>query len=329
MSRKDLSKNYKKKTPYEHIVDAPDSYIGSIDKIEDSIYVFDDTCNKFVKKRIEYVPGLQRIYEEILLNAFDHQVRKATNCNQIKVEINKEEGWVSVWNNGKGIPVQIHTEYKIPIPELIFANLRTSSNYDKKEKRIVGGKNGYGAKLTNIFSNRFILETIDEESGQKYIQECSNNMKTLGKPKITSNKGKPYTKITFYPDFNKFGKDEDQVGITGYTDDMIAYMKKRVYDIACCTKKSVNVSFNGEKIKIKNIQDYMKMFFQEERKIVYEEVNDRWTIGVCLAEDGFEQISFVNGIHTNDGGTHVDYISKKVVKEVVEILKKKSKNGKK
>ena len=87
MSKKDLSKNYAKKTQYEHIVDLPDSYIGSIEKIQEELYIIDDETNKFIKKKIEFVPGLQRIYEEILLNSFDQQVRKNTGCNQIKIEV--------------------------------------------------------------------------------------------------------------------------------------------------------------------------------------------------------------------------------------------------
>lgn len=329
MSKKDLSKNYDKKTQYEHIVDLPDSYIGSIEKIQEELYIINNDTNKFIKKKIEFVPGLQRIYEEIILNAFDQQVRKGTGCNQLKIEVNREEGWVSVWNNGCGIPVQIHSEHKIWIPEMVFTNLLTSSNYKKGEKRITGGKNGYGAKLTNIFSNKFIIETIDAIHGKKYIQECSNNMLTISKPKITSNKNKPYTKITFYPDFAKFGKDDIlDDGISGYSEDMVSYMKKRAIDIACCTKKSVSVWFNGEKIKIKTIQDYMKMYFEESKKIVCEVVNDRWTVGMCVAEDSFEQVSFVNGINTYQGGTHVNYITNKIVKEVGDIIKKKCKTVK-
>lgn len=325
----DLSKNYAKKTQYEHIVDLPDSYIGSIEKIQEELYIIDDITNKFVKKKIEFIPGLQRIFEEIILNAFDQQVRKNTGCNKIKIEINKEEGWVSVWNNGNGIPVQMHSKHNIWIPELIFTNLLTSSNYKKGEERITGGKNGFGSKLCNIFSNKFIVETVDAINKKKYIQESCNNMLTIKKPKITTNTGKPYTKITFYPDFSKFGKDNlEDVGITGYSNDIIAYMKKRVIDIACCTKKDVSVWFNNEKIKIKSIQDYMKMYFDESKKIVCEKINDRWTIGMCVADDNFEQISFVNGINTYQGGTHVNYISNKIVKEIADIIKKKCKTVK-
>lgn len=324
MSKKDLSKNYQKKSQYEHIVDLPDSYIGSIEKIKSNLYLIDNESGKIIKKEIEFIPGLQRIFEEVLLNAFDQQTRKSTGTNQIKVEVNKEEGWVSVFNNGKGIPTQVHTQHKIHIPQMIFGELLTSSNYKKGEKRITGGKNGYGAKLCNIFSNKFVIETIDDD--KKYIQIFTENMKKIGKPKITkSNTKNQYTKITFYPDFTKFNTEDP---ITGFTDDMIAYMKKRCYDIAACSKKDTGVWFNKEKIKIKTMKDYMKLYFNNDKKYVVEEVSDRWTVGMCVAEDGFEQISFVNGIYTNDGGTHVNYITNKIVKEVKEVISKKSKSVK-
>ena len=72
--------------------------------------------------------------------------------NLIKVEINIENGYISVWNNGKGIPIEIHKEHKCYVPELIFGQLLTSSNYDDDEQKVTGGRNGFGAKLANIFS---------------------------------------------------------------------------------------------------------------------------------------------------------------------------------
>ena len=319
--KKDLSKNYQKKTQYEHIVDVPDTYIGSIEKIEKEVFLLNDD-NKIVKKEIEFIPGLQRIFEEILLNAFDHQSRINANCNTIKIDVSPTS--VSVWNNGAGIPIQIHSDYKIWIPELIFANLLTSSNYKKGEKRITGGKNGYGAKLSNIFSTKFIVETND--GNNKYVQICSDNMTKIGKPKITSAKTKnTYTKITFYPDFKMFNRDNP---ITEFSPEMMKYMQKRVYDISACVRKGVSVFWNKQKIKIKDAKDYVKLYVNDNRKIVHEVVNDRWTVAMCLADDGAEDLSFVNGIFTNEGGTHINYVANQIVKEVKKAVAKKAKNVK-
>merc|ERR1712096_80318 len=106
--------------------------------------------------------GLYKIFDEILVNAADNKQRDK-NMSRIKIDINREEGTIQVWNDGKGIPVHMHSEHKMYIPEMIFGHLLTSSNYDDKQKKVTGGRNGYGAKLCNIFSKAFTLETSSKE----------------------------------------------------------------------------------------------------------------------------------------------------------------------
>jgi DNA topoisomerase-2 len=316
---KKIADKYQKKTPLEHIIDLPDTYIGSVDKIDEKLYVFDDKTNKIVKKTIQYIPGLERIFEEILLNAFDQTVRIGSGTTKIKVEIDKEKNKITIYNDGAGIPVIYKENEKVFIPEMIFGQLLTSGNYTKGEKRITGGKNGYGAKLANIFSTEFTLETVDEERKKKFKMTWKNNMRKKGKEKITDSDKKGYTKITFSPDLKRFG-------ITGLNDNIISLMKKRVYDIAVNSHKDVSVYYNSSKIPIKKFEDYIKLYLKEgeEKKIVVDEIsNERWSIGIFMNDDNFEQVSFVNGINTNLGGTHVDYITKKIVKEFLEKLKKK------
>lgn len=77
---------------------------------------------------------------------------------------------MQVWNNGKGVPVEVHAKEKVYVPELIFGHLLTSSNYDDTEQKTTGGRNGFGAKLANIYSTEFIIETADGERGKKYKQ---------------------------------------------------------------------------------------------------------------------------------------------------------------
>ena len=149
---------YKKKDLHQHILDRPDSYIGSITNTTEERFVYTKDVNnevKIVKKVVEYNPGMIKIFDEILVNAIDHSVRDKT-VNMIKVNIDKKSGMISVYNNGKGVPVVKHKEYGIYIPELIFGNLLTSSNYDDTQKRIVGGRNGLGSKVVGIFSSLFV-----------------------------------------------------------------------------------------------------------------------------------------------------------------------------
>jgi len=81
--------------------------------------------------------------------------------NQIKVNIDRARNIISIWNNGKGVPVVIHKEYGVYMPELVFGHVMKSSNYDESIKKITGGRNGFGAKITNIFSDKFMITTSD------------------------------------------------------------------------------------------------------------------------------------------------------------------------
>ena len=125
-----------------------------------------------VKKKVTYVPGLIKLFDEILVNAGDNTKEDET-CNLIKVSIDRDENSISVWNNGKGIDVEIHPKHNMLVPELIFGELLTSTNYDDTEKRVTGGRNGYGAKLVNIYSTEFEVETVDIETFNSFAN-CFN-----------------------------------------------------------------------------------------------------------------------------------------------------------
>src|SRR5690606_12081996 len=184
------------------------------------------------------------------------------------------------------------------VPELIFGVLLTSSNYDDNEKKVTGGRNGYGAKLANIFSTEFIVETADKNTKQKYRQVWSDNMRKVNPPKITSNSKDEYTKVTFKPDLKRFGMES-------LDDDFEAIVKRRVYDMAGVVR-GVKVFLNGERIKVKTFKDYIEMYVNaiqnesgegaSKQKIVYEKVNDRWEVGFAVSDGTFQNISFVNSI---------------------------------
>ena len=152
----------------------------------------------------------------------------------------------SIYNDGNGIDVAKHpTEIDskgepIWIPSLILGELLTSKNYNKKGKT-TGGKNGFGAKLVNLFSKWFKVETVDHVRGLKFVQEFKDNMSIKGKPKVTNVKGKPYTKISWIVDFERFS-------VSHYSDDMVNLMMRRVYDIAGVTDNSVNIYYNGKRL---------------------------------------------------------------------------------
>merc|ERR1719399_2039872 len=99
----------------------------------------------------------------------------------IKVVVDEKAGMISVENNGKGLPVEIHKEHNMYVPEMVFGHLLTSDNYDDDEEKVTGGRNGYGAKLTNIFSTKFMITCADGKRGKRYEQVWEANMGTKSK----------------------------------------------------------------------------------------------------------------------------------------------------
>jgi DNA topoisomerase-2 len=313
---KTIEETYVKKTQIEHVYDLPDTYIGSVENTELETWVYNELTDKMEFRNITYIPGLYKIFDEILVNATDHHVRcdndnKILNkVTMISVNFISDNKTISICNNGHGIPVIKHEKHDVYIPQLLFGELLTSSNYDKNEKRVTGGKNGIGGAACNVFSTMFKVETVDSDRQLKYIQIFEKNMSIVHPPEITKFTGKPYTKIEFSPDLVRFGIDK--IG-----DDTIALMKKRVIDITACTNKSVTVMLNDKKIESKSLEKYVDYYLDGDVEKVYEEVNDRWEVIVCVNPDTkFEQVSFVNGISTLKGGKHVDYAVNGIIKKL-------------
>jgi len=346
-----LANKYQQKTDKEHVLDNPDTYIGSIENIESTMFVLpnievEGQIEKIVQKNIPYNPALYKLFDEAIVNARDHIVRMiqatsattsetsaattpnatAKNVTYIDVQIDQTSGAITIVNDGNGIDIAIHPETKKWIPHMVFAELRTSTNYDKTEKKIVGGKNGYGVKLIYIWSTFGYIETVDHTRGLKYYQEFRNNLDLIGEPVITKVKSaKPYTKISFTPDYARLGL------IGGLTPDMMTLLKRRVYDIAAVSDhsaKKVKVIYNGTQVPVKHFQGYIDLYLgtKEECKRVYESQGDRWEYAVALAPTHeFTQVSFVNGIATYKGGKHVDYLIGQIVRKLTEYIEKKKK----
>ena len=331
----DLFFDVQQKTDKQHILDNPDTYIGSVESIDADMWIMSEDDDKqsaspykIVEKNINYIPGLFKLFDEGIVNCRDHVVRMKTKfdanvenalpVSHIDISI-ETDGSITMINDGNGIDVA--QKDGVWIPELVFGHLRTSTNYNKEEKKIVGGKNGFGFKLVLIWSSYGRIETIDHIRGLKYIQEYKNNLDEICKPSITKCKNKPYTKITFKPDFAR-------LGISGLTSDMISLLKKRVYDIGAITDKNIKVKYNNELVPVKNFEQYISMYIGDKSSAprVYEDNGERWEYAVALTPaDEFVQVSFVNGIHTSKGGKHVEYILNQIIRKLVDFIEKKKK----
>jgi DNA topoisomerase-2 len=311
-NNKTIEDTYQKKSQLEHVLHRPGMYIGDIETVSNERWVI--VNEKFVRKTVSYSPGLYKIFDEIFTNATDHSQRDPT---MKKIQVNfMDSGEISIMNDGEGIPIEIHKELGKYVPEIIFGEFHTSSNYDDTEKRTVGGLNGYGSKLTNAFSKKFTVEICD--SSKHFIQTWENNMTVKSEPKIKTKKGKSFTKISFIPDYNRFG-------MTTLDADTRALFLSRVYEGSAITNKNVSIYFDDQKIPTKNFEDFVNLFTDSPR--VYCKINERWEVAVVLnTYDKFSQVSFVNGISTSEGGTHVDYITNQIVYSLKEQIEKKAKD---
>ena len=323
--KKSIEETYQKKTQLEHIVARPDMYIGSCERITEDVWVYDKIAEQMVQRKCSWIPGLYKIFDEILVNSADNKVRDPKGQTTVHVEIDKEAGKISVRNNGEGIPVQKHKEHNIWIPEMIFGHLLTSSNYDDSEAKVTGGRNGFGAKLTNVFSKKFIAETSHRKSKARFKMVWKKGMTEHDTPEVNpiNASDEDYTKISFWPDFSKFGMENME-------DDIYDIMCRRVIDLAGVSETSMKVYLNGEKVKVDNFQSYINLyptFGEDTSEKNFAIINNRWQVGVRISNIGFQQVSFVNSIATTRGGNHVNYIVGQIVDKVIEQAKKKAKGS--
>jgi DNA topoisomerase-2 len=329
---KTASETYQKLTQLEHILKRPDTYIGSTERTEQPMWVFNkETVQMELRPKVGFVPGLYKIFDEILVNAADNKQRDST-MSYMKININRAEGFISVENNGKGIPVEMHEKEKVYVPELVFGHLLAGSNFDDSEKKTVGGRNGYGAKLCNVFSTEFTLECQDSKNGKRYKQTWRDNMSKMDKAKISNSKSSDFVRVTFKPDWAKFG-------MSAIDDDLESLLYRRVYDMAG-TVRNVKVYLNDNLIKL-DFRKYCEMYAKaiaHERSleegteaptatVILEDSkgHSRWEVAFAVSDGTFQQVSFVNNIATTSGGPHVNYIADQICESLLKTLTKKKK----
>jgi DNA topoisomerase-2 len=306
-----------KLTHIEHVLKRPDSYVGPVELGTEPYWILDG--DKFSKKNLKYSPALLKIFDEILVNAIDRNSLHPKQVSSISIAIDKDVGSVTIENNGPlgGIGVRMHEKEGLWNPELVFGHLLTSTNYDDTQKRIVGGRNGYGAKLANIYSTEFSIVIKDHETKQMYTQSWSKNMTVCDPPKIKKHSGATSSvAITFTPEWKRFGMSK-------MDDTIYKIFQKRVWDANICTTQNCKVKFNGNVLTKQTFETYAKMHEGVEDVTCVN--GDRWSVCIGPAENGMEQVSFVNGLCTNKGGTHVDHAANLIANGIIDEMAKKIK----
>ncbi|ORM40063.1 DNA topoisomerase 2 [Babesia sp. Xinjiang] len=324
--QKTIEQRYQKKSQLEHILLRPDTYIGNTELLSQQMWVYNTESKRMVYESVTFIPGLYKIFDEILVNAADVHARQQsdpslTKMTCIKVKFNKDTGAITVFNDGEPIPIQIHKEHNVYVPEMIFGELLTSDNYDDEDGRITGGRNGFGAKLTNIFSKSFSVTCGDSKRRKQFAMKWEENMKKIASPaKVAPYHGKDFVKITFIPDYQRFG-------IETMDDGTLKVLMKRVYDVAGTT--GLKVYWNDEKLPVSDFKQYTSLYFEDDVPVVkvYDKVH-RWEVMVSATDgSGFQQVSFVNNITTLKGGTHVQHVLDPLVAALTSKVKSKNKDG--
>ena len=317
--RTSVEKTYRKMNQREHIIKRPEMYVGQTHKVHEAWWTYDARENTMHLANTSYVPAFYKIFDEILVNASDNKVRDQASQTYIKVTADESTGRISVENDGSGIPVKMHEEYKMWVPQLIFGNLLTSSNYDDSVKRTTGGCYGYGAKLTNIFSSNFEVETYDPHTNRHFSMAWSNNMQDAGEPKVTENyRSTPleerlkdgFTRISYLPDYKRLDMPD------GLTPAMFGMVQRRVIDLAGILGETATVYLNERVVDVQSFEKYARLFPIKPEGIVHRKY-PRWEITVGMsADEKFHGVSFVNSTFTSKNGTHLRYVLDAIITEI-------------
>lgn len=320
-----MATKYVKLDQRSHVLKRPGMYIGSIVPDSENLWIFNEESKQIVQENISWVPGLYKIYDEIVVNALDqikrlkHSDSTSKHVKEMKVSIDQVSGEIMVYNDGDGIEINYNDKHQMYDPELIFGNMLTSSNYVENEKLNIGGQNGIGSKACNIFSTRFAVETVDAKKKKIYRQTWFNNMQDKTDPEIEKYSKYPYTKVTFVPDYEKFG-------IEGLTNDIARLFQKRVYDLCALTDVKIKVYLNDELLNVKGFEKYVDLYNLDQDKPAFDS-NDKWNVGAMFSDSGFQHVSFVNGICTQKGGKHLEYVTNSITKKLSELITKRRKTN--
>lgn len=308
-NKRTLEQEYKILDDIQHCLARPGRYIGSVKTQREEHFVCENVNEPMILKEIDYNAGFLKLFDEIITNSVDESKRNGSKLDTIKVDISPE-GAITIKDNG-GIPVKIHKEYGDYLPKMIFGELKAGQNFnDKEDKRTGGGTHGEGATLVNIFSKFFKLSTCDGK--KRYAITWTNNMRNVEKPNITNN-SRNGTEIQWLTDWSVFG-------LKGLTDDLEHLLCRRVVDLAGLNPK-LKFYWKGTLIKINSWNDYVRLYQDNVETIQ----SGGWNLSIGTSDVGFKHLSFVNGVHTKDGGTHLDWVLDEVVSEIRDVIKKKYK----
>lgn len=319
---KKIEEIYQSMDQITHILKRPGMYIGSIKEEETQSFIYSSEDAKMVLKDVHYTPALLKIIDEAISNSCD-EFRRKTNMGLDKIQVTvTKKGHIEIYDNG-GIPIVIHKTAGVYVPEFIFGELRTSSNYNDNDEREGVGTNGIGVKLTGILATTFKVESADGK--KSFSRSWSNNMRDRNDDLEIKSCNDHYTKISFDIDFDKF-----ECG-TELSEDFIDIIEKRCIDAAAANSglKVVFVYKDGKKTIRKTDWHFRKFEHYIDLYSNYVDIEESCSFSdnmkkVWVFPDGNINVGFVNGALCSKG-THIRAIRTEVNKAISDHIKTKNK----
>lgn len=341
------AQDYKKYDHRTHVYMKPDTYIGSDEETERPEWLYNFDSNTIVNGSVKFPPGCERLFLEILTNASDNVGRsRRAGVDPGPINITMSNRTITIINYGLPIPVELAFDEKTGtttdqyVPTMIFGDLLTSSNYEVD--RHEAGTNGYGAKMTNIFSTNMEVVVHDAVRHLKFTQTWSKNMTETTGPVIEAYAGTASSaQVTYNMDFARFKLPIPFGNLGGYPREAFALFARHAIDISYNAK--TKVTFNGQEFNYANIRDYARLYFGDavDGAIVYYQWPEGTEVikkkkGYQIAKnpsvvpvveliamdtpDAGAHVSFANCMMTRDGGEHVNSAMKAVGDSAVEMV---------
>ena len=333
-TKKSIEEKYRSLTEVEHILQRSGMWIGSTNKEESQLFIYDNDSDKMHMQNIIYIPAVLKLIDEVISNSVD-EYRRTSNMglDTINIEINKKSGLVTIRDNG-GIPIVLHKIAGVYLPEFLFGQLRTSSNYndetdsnaDSENNRSGVGQNGVGASLTNCWSNYYEINSADGK--KQYHRTWKDNMKINDDLEITDvTKDIHYTETKFILDFKRLKETPTSV----FSDDFISIIEKRCID-AAAANIGLTVKFkctDSRKVikksewKFKSFTQYIELFSD------YIDIDEMLTYSDSIMQfwlfpDNGINVGFVNGAECSRG-THIRAVRNIINNYLSDFLKSKDK----
>ena len=265
--------------------------------------------------------GLHHLIYEIVDNSVDEAL--ADFCKKIEVSINKD-GSVTIEDDGRGIPVDIHPQYKVPAVQVALTKLHAGGKFDKKTYMISGGLHGVGISIVNALSKKFLIQV--KRDGKLYEQEYSRG-DPKGKLKVVKDVDKKDTgtKITFWPDEEIFSTVKFDYTVLEVRFREIAFLNPGLK----INLEDENKNKKEEFFYSGGLIEFIK-WVNSSKEVLHKpiyfkrEINDTIIeIAIQYTKSYNESIfGFVNTINTPEGGTHISGFKTALTRAINDYAKK-------